>query len=198
MDVVPTHNRFALVSEFVCPDSEANQDDNENSKMTVVQCNYHSKHHKVKLDDNTNSIFNVCRKKQSNTTVSDQKNLTEQTKLNSQLLKASSSHPVDHSTTHTSSSGVSESCMDTIPIYSAFNSNIKQKLFRNDSFEPEVLWSRDCQDNCVISDVNTHSIPQEVIDNKNTCKDYTNCIQQTGSHIGFTPLTTLQLYTGIE
>ena len=37
-----------------------------------------------------------------------------------------------------------------------------------------------------------------MIENKQSCMDYINCIQQTGSHVGFVPLTTLQLYTGIE
>ena len=149
VDFVPTHKRFALLSEYVCPDSAVNQHDNKNSETTVVQCNCPPKQHKVKLDSNNKSTLNVCRGKQSNTTVSDQENSTDQSQPKPQLLKSSYSYPVHHSTTHTSLPSVDDSCMATIPIYSASNSKSKQRLFVNDSFEPEVIWSRDCQDNYV-------------------------------------------------
>ena len=86
----------------------------------------------------------------------------------------------------------------TIPIYSTLNSYDRDKdciqQFRRTIMDISNVYQN--YDNTF--DMNTHPIPQGILENKYACTDYNKCIQQTASHIGFVPLTPLELYVGME
>ena len=66
---------------------------------------------------------------------------------------------------------------------------------KNQENNMSEIYDPDGGDLCV-EPSNVVKIPKDIIDNRHLCKDYNNCIQQTGSEIGFVPLTPLKLFEG--
>ena len=93
----------------------------------------------------------------------------------------------EQTTSHSSHSDDNGAGLATIPIHSASHSNAHNNSFFCDIMESVVHVPDDIQNHNAIYDTHNQCIPQEVLDSKYSCVDYTNCIRQTASHVGLFP-----------